>query len=99
MKNDLDASPLLGPLLVVIFRQRITAADSDAGLAQLAAITVRHASVDEWRTAVSDALPARYIHDPVRLLAGALQRHWNLEMTPEGVETARRLQTVNGDVA
>jgi hypothetical protein len=99
MSSDLDASPLLGPLLLVILRQRITAPDSDAGLANLAASTDRDASVDDWRMAVADALAARYIHDPVRLLAGALQCHWHLELTPKGVETARRLQSAKGGVA
>jgi hypothetical protein len=99
MKSDLDASPLLGPLLLVIFRQRITEPDSDAGVARLAASTDRDAGVDEWRTAVADALAAGYIHDPVRLLAGALQCHWHLELTPKGVETVRRLRSAKGDVA
>jgi hypothetical protein len=99
MSNDLNASPLLGPLLLGILRQRITAPDSDAGLAHLAASTDHRANVDEWRTAVADALAARYIHDPVRLLAGALQCHWHLELTPKGVETARRLRSATGDAS
>jgi hypothetical protein len=94
-----DASPLIGPLLLVIFRQRIIAPDSEAGLASLAASTDRDASVDEWRAAVAGALAAGYIHDPVRLLAGALQCHWHLELTPKGVETARRLRSATGDAS
>ncbi len=39
MSSDLDVSPLLGPLLLVIFHQRVIAPDSDAGLADLAAST------------------------------------------------------------
>jgi hypothetical protein len=97
MSSDLNASPLLGALLLVIFRQRITAPDSDAGLVHLAASTDRDASVNDWLTAVADALAAGYIYDPVRLPAGALQCHWHLELTPKGVETARRLQSVNRD--
>lgn len=99
MSSDLDVSPLLGPLLLVIFHQRVIAPDSDAGLADLAASTDRDATADEWRTAVADALAAGYIHDPVRLLAGALQCHWHLELTPKGIEATRRLRTVKGDVA
>jgi hypothetical protein len=45
---------------------------------------------------VADALAAEYIHDPVRLPAGALHCHWHLELTPNGVEAARRLQSVEG---
>ena len=92
MSGALDASPLLGPLLMVIFRRRVTAPDSDSGLVHLAASSDREASVDDWRTAVADALAGGYVHDPVRLPAGALQCHWHLELTPKGVEAARRLQ-------
>ena len=99
MSSDLHLSPLLGPLLLVIFRQRITAPDSDAGVAHLAASTDRDATADEWRTAVADALAAGLIRDPDRLLAGALQCHWHLELTPNGVETARRLQSAKGEVS
>lgn len=99
MSADLATSPLLRPLLLTIFCQRITAPDSDAGLAHLAASADREASVHEWRTAVADALAARYIHDPVRLPAGALQCHWHLELTPNGVETARRLRSATGEVS
>jgi hypothetical protein len=90
MSPDLDASPLLEALLRVIFRQSITAPDSDAGLVQLAASVDREASVDDWRMVLADALAAGYVHDPVRLPAGALQCHWHLELTPKGVETTRR---------
>jgi hypothetical protein len=99
MGSNRDESSLLGPLLLVIFRQRITAPDSHAGLAHLAASIDRDASVDEWRTAVADALAAGYLHDPVRLPAGALQCHWHLELTAKGVEAARRLQSAKGDVS
>ena len=92
MSGVLDASPLLGLLLMVIFRQRVTAPDSDSGLAHLAASSDREASVDDWRAAVAEALARGYVHDPVRLVAGALQCHWHLELTPKGVEAARRLQ-------
>jgi hypothetical protein len=97
--SDPGASPLLGLLLQLVFRQRITAPDGDAGLADLAAGIDRGASVDQWRTAVADALASGYVHDPVRLTAGALQCHWHLELTPKGVEAARRLQPAKGDVA
>ncbi len=97
MSGALGAPPLLGPLLMVIFRQRVTAPDSDSGLAHLAASSDREGSVDEWRTAVADALAGGYVHDPVRLPAGALQCHWHLELTPRGVEAARRLRAVRGD--
>jgi hypothetical protein len=98
MSSDLKASPLLGPLLLLVFRRRITAPDSDAGLAHLATSADREASVDDWRMAVADALAAGYVHDPVRLVAGALQCHWHLELTSKGVEAAQRLQCAKEDV-
>ena len=97
MSNNPIRSPLLGPALLLIFRHRITAPDSDTGLAHLAASTDREASVDEWSAAVADALGAGYIHDPVRLLAGALQFRWHLELTPAGVDATRSLQSTTGD--
>jgi hypothetical protein len=97
MSPNLDPSTLLGPLLLVIFRKRITAPDGDAGLARLAASSDREAGVDDWRAAVADALAAGYIHDPVRLPAGALQCHWHLELTPKGVDTARHLRSARED--
>jgi hypothetical protein len=36
-------------------------------------------------------LRAGLIREPVRLPEGALQCHWHLELTPQGVEAARRL--------
>lgn len=83
----------------MIFRQSISAPDSDTGLVHLAASTRGEASVDDWRMAVADALAAGYLHDPVRLLAGALQCCWHLELTPEGGDLARRLQSKIGDVS
>lgn len=99
MSNILDESTLFESLLLLIFRLRITAPDGDSGLAHLAASTHCEGSVDDWRSAVSTALAAGYVHDPVRLPAGALQCHWHLELTPKGVETARRLQAVKGDLS
>jgi hypothetical protein len=99
MSSDLDASPLLGALLRIIFHRSITAPDSDTGLADLAAGADRAAGVDDWRTAVAEALAAGYVHDPVRLPAGALQCHWHLELTPKGVETTRRWLHAKKDIA
>jgi hypothetical protein len=67
MSNNVIGSPLLGPMLLLIFRHRITASNSDTGLVHLAASTDREASVDEWRAAVADARGAgRGIHSRPR---------------------------------
>ena len=85
-----EIAPLVEVLLRLAFCQHIVAPDVDAGIEQLATRAGVKATGDVWRAAISDALAAGYIHDPVRLPAGALQCHWHLEVTPAGVEVVRR---------
>ena len=87
---------LLNVLLLHLFRDRITAPNAEGGIEHLAARADCHAGSDEWRMAVTEALAAGYVHDPVRLPAGALQCHWHLELTPQGVEAARLANCVTG---
>jgi hypothetical protein len=93
MTND-----TLSRLLIAVFRHRIREPDADAGLDHLVALLGGGAALDEARLAVRNALEAGYIHDPVRLPAGALQCFWHLELTPRGVEAARLLHLSVGDV-
>jgi Tfp pilus assembly protein PilX len=88
---------LLGPLLLHAFRHRITATDADAGLALLAAEASIQATTEEWREAVSTALHHGLIRDPVCLPEGALQCHWRLALTPQGIEAARREAATQGN--
>lgn len=90
---------LLDVLLAHAFRHRITAPDADTGLAMLAESASNQATMDEWRDAVSAALHQGLIHDPVCLPEGALQCHWRLSLTPQGVEAARRQAAPQGDRA
>jgi len=83
---------LLRSLLAVAFRSQITAPDAEAGVARLAELADRSAPLRGWHEAVAGAVRQGLIHDPVRLLAGALQCHWRLELTPTGVAEARRLR-------
>ncbi len=92
MTGDGKPAPLLDGLVLHVFRDRITAPNIDAGIELLTARAACQASAEEWRTAVADALEAGYLHDPIRLPEGALQCHWHLELTPLGVEHARRLR-------
>jgi hypothetical protein len=92
-------SSLLETMLSVIFRQSIIEPDADTGIAHLAAVADRHAPADAWRAVVAQAMAMGYIHDPVRLPAGALQCHWHLELTPKGVEAAQASQSSRGDIA
>ena len=45
-----------------------------------------------WQATVAEAVAAGLIHDPVRLLQGALQCYWHLELTTTGVAAAWRLR-------
>jgi hypothetical protein len=92
MSND-DTSRLL----VAVFQHRIREQDADAGLDGLVALVGGGATRDGLRLAVADALAAGYSYEPVRLAEGALQCHWHLELTPRGVEAARRVRTGKGD--
>ena len=91
-----EASFMIETLLRLAFRHRITAPDAEAGIDQLSSRADGTATPEAWRAAVADALTAGYIHDPVRLPAGALQCPWHLELTPAGVEAARRLRPDTG---
>jgi len=86
----------LNALLQHAFRHRVAAPDADSGLAMLAAGASRPATIEDWRAAVSAALHHGLIHDPVSLPEGALQCHWRLSLTPQGVEAARRQATAEG---
>ena len=78
-------------LLLVAFRHRITEADIGAGLERVEAIIGRTLDEDAARDALSRAVARGDLRDPVRLPPGALQCHWQLELTPQGVETVRAL--------
>lgn len=78
-------------LLLVAFRHRIREADIGAGLARFEAIVGRPVDEGEFRAALARAVAAGKVLDPVRLPPGALQCHWHLELTPEGVDAVRTL--------
>jgi hypothetical protein len=80
-----------GAILRVAWRGGVIAPDADAGIAALAAAAGCAATPEAWHSAVAAALHDGLLYDPVRLPAGALQCHWHLELTPAGVEAARRL--------
>jgi hypothetical protein len=78
-------------LLLVAFRNRIREPDLDSGLSRFAEVIGRSMDPDDFRDALARALEAGYIHDPVRLPAGALQCHWQLDLTSNGVTKVRTL--------
>jgi hypothetical protein len=85
-------------LVVTLFRHSIREPDAEAGLDRLVVLLGGSTTREEARLAVAQALAAGYVHDPVRLPAGALQCHWHVELTPSGVEEARRLRPGIGDI-
>jgi hypothetical protein len=93
------AIDLSGLLLLVAFRYRLEEPDYESGLLRLATILGRELDPTSFHAVVADALANGYIRDPVRLPPGALQCHWNLELTPSGVEEVLRFLGRHGKTA
>ena len=82
----------LGELLLLIaFRWQPREANAEAGHARVEAIVARSIDVADFAAAIRRLLYDDMIHDPVFLPAGALQCHWRLEPTPEGVAAVQAL--------
>lgn len=78
-------------LLLVAFRHRIKETDIGAGIATFETIIGRKIDEGEFRGALARVVARGELYDPVRLPPGALQCHWHVELTPEGVNTVRTL--------
>jgi hypothetical protein len=83
-------------LLLVAFRHRIEEPDLDSSLSRVASIAGQGVDPNAVHAAVGAALTDRYIRDPVQLGPGALQCHWHLELTPQGVEQVLALLRKHG---
>ncbi len=83
-------------LLLVAFRHGIKEPDIGAGIAMFEAIIGRKVDEGEFRDALARAVAKGDLRDPVRLLPGALQCHWHVELTPEGIDTVRALLREHG---
>ncbi|MGH7210775.1 MAG: hypothetical protein ACREF1_04860 [Acetobacteraceae bacterium] len=82
--RELDAA-----LLAVAFRHQVRTANADEGRQRIEALLGRKLDEAAFAEAVTRCVAARLIHDPVRLSAGDLQCHWELELTSAGVQEAR----------
>jgi len=92
MGNDRIPAMDLGELLLLIaFRRQIRAPDAAAGHAWVEEIVGRPIDAADFAAAIRRLVYDDLIHDPVFLPAGALQCHWRLEPTPEGVAAVRAL--------
>lgn len=90
MTHDSTVAPLVDVLLLELRRRGpIIASDAEAGIRRLADREGSGATHDAWRAAVTAALAAGYVHDPVVLPQGALQCHWRLELAAPGFEAVR----------
>ena len=76
-------------LLTAAFRHRINEPNIEAGFEQFVALTGKTITYDSFCDAVAACLRDGLIREPIRLPEGALQCHWHLELTPEGVRAAR----------
>jgi hypothetical protein len=80
----MDAAETTSLLLHIALRHRPKAADVTEGLALFEQIAGRPIPEPTFRAALAQALADGLIYDPVRIAPGALQCHWQLEVTPAG---------------
>jgi len=78
-------------LLATAFRYRINEPNIEAGFERFLALTDQPVTYDAFCEAVGTCLRERLIREPIRLPEGALQCHWHLELTSDGVAKARAL--------
>ncbi|MGC8468791.1 MAG: hypothetical protein ACP5NI_02690 [Acetobacteraceae bacterium] len=77
-------------VLAVAFRHAINEPNIEAGYDRFQALSGTALDADAFRAAIAEALRRGLIREPIRLPEGALQCHWHLELTPEGVAAARK---------
>jgi len=84
----MDAKSLL---LRAAFRHSINEPTIEAGYERFRAIAGATIDYQTFADAVAACLREGLVREPIRLPEGALQCHWHLELTPKGVEAARKL--------
>jgi hypothetical protein len=80
----MDAAETTSLLLRIAFHHRPSAADVAEGLTLIEQIAGHPIPEPAFRAALVQVLADGLIHDPVRIAHGALQCHWQLEVTPAG---------------
>lgn len=71
-------------ILAAAATHRIKEPDFDAGYDRFVALTGLAPTRQEFQDTVAACVAAGLARDPVRLVEGALQCHWHLEVTPAG---------------
>ena len=69
----------------------ISATTGEAAQAEIARLAGQPIDSAAFAAAIADLLHNGLIRDPIRLDAQALQCHWRLELTPQGVARVGRL--------
>ena len=78
-------------LLRIGLRHFISTPNAEAAQAEIERLTSAALTAPDFADAVITLLSRGLIHDPIRLEDQALQCHWRLELTPNGVAHARTL--------
>jgi hypothetical protein len=86
----MDAKALL---LTTASRHRISEPNIEAGFERFCVVSGAGVTYDVFCDAVATCLRDGLIREPIRLPEGALQCHWHLELTPDGVKQVRVLDT------
>jgi hypothetical protein len=86
-----DMPGVLRALLLAGHRHAVVADNADEAFRRIQEIAAVPLEPTAFHAAVAEAIAAGLILDPVVLPAGALQCHWRLSLTPEGVARARKL--------
>ena len=81
----------IGLLLTTAFRHTINEPNIEAGYERFAAIVGEEVGLGAFCDAVALAVRDGLVREPIRLPEGALQCHWRLELTSEGVAAVRAL--------
>jgi hypothetical protein len=80
----------LRQVLMLAFRHSIDEPNIESAFERIQQTTTL--DYDSFRDAIDVCLRDGLIRDPVRIEEGALQCHWKLELTPKGVQQARKQQ-------
>jgi hypothetical protein len=83
------SSATVEAIIRLAFRHSIDEPNIETAFERVQSITTA-LEYDSFRDAIDACLREGLIHDPVRIEEGALQCHWKLELTPKGIEQARK---------
>ena len=77
-------------LLRVALRHFVSADNAEDAFERVQALVPEKLDATMFHETIDLCLRDGLIRDPIRIEEGALQCHWKLELTPKGVEQARK---------